>query len=65
LASVCEEVKKSMMPFMTQLEFDSPGCTRAEMNTPFFGCVVFDTSFDVMVIISHRLPANVLVNSWR
>lgn len=57
-----------MTPFMTHEEFDSPGCTLAEMKTPFLFKAFSDLgslSFDVIVIRSHLFPANVLVRIVR
>ena len=53
---------------MTHDEFDSPGCTLAEIKTPFLLRAFSDfgsLSFDVIVIRSHLLPANVLVRMVR
>ena len=64
-ASGAFDVKKSTIPFIAQLPFDSPGWTLAEMNTPFLlraFSLLGSLSFEVIVIRSQRLPARVLVS---
>jgi hypothetical protein len=66
LASGAADVRKSMMPFMTQEELLSPGCTRALMKTPFLLSAFSDLgslSLEVIVTRSQRLPASVLVRT--
>ena len=52
-----------MTPFIIQDALLSPGCTRAEMKTPFLDLafsLLGSLSFEVIVMYSHRLPARVL-----
>ena len=61
-ASAVLLTRNSMTPFIIQLAFDSPGCTLADMKTPFFALffsLLGSFSLEVIVRYSHRFPAKV------